>query len=115
MKNSCDAVGNLDKSNVVIKTAYRPGIRVAAHGSTARVSLPISIEVRDNGSGVAEEMREHLFDPFISSKQNGSGLGLALVAKIVGDHGGVVSGTREGGETVFRVLLPVWNERENNG
>lgn len=115
LKNACEATENIEDRRVVLATAYRPGIRVASHGSSSRVSLPISIEVRDNGPGVPEEMREHLFDPFITSKQNGSGLGLALVAKIIGDHGGVVSGTREQGQTVFRMLLPVWSEDSADG
>ena len=46
--------------------------------------------MRDNGAGIPEELRDHLFDPFVTTKSGGQGLGLALVAKIIGDHGGLV-------------------------
>ena len=64
------------------------------------------ITVQDNGPGVPEDLRSHLFDPFVSDKIGGKGLGLALVAKIVGDHGGVIEFDSEAGRTVFRMLLP---------
>ncbi len=56
--------------------------------SQDRVSLPLEFCVVDNGPGVSEDILPILFDPFITTKPNGSGLGLALVAKIVGEHAG---------------------------
>ena len=47
------------------------------------------VSVADNGAGIPEDLRPHLFDPFVTTKRNGTGLGLALVAKVIGDHGGV--------------------------
>jgi two-component system nitrogen regulation sensor histidine kinase GlnL len=77
-------------------------------GSNERVSLPLQFSVSDNGPGVAEDILPILFDPFITTKQNGSGLGLALVAKIVGDHGGVIECDSSPRGTTFRILMPDW-------
>ncbi len=65
------------------------------------------VSVADNGSGIPEDIKEHLFDPFVTTKRNGTGLGLALVAKVIGDHGGVIEFDSQPRRTVFRVFLPV--------
>ena len=76
--------------------------------------LPVTpvhgIEVKDNGPGVPEDLMPHLFDPFVTTKPTGSGLGLALVSKIVGDHGGVVECESRPKRTTFRVMLPLHEE-----
>jgi two-component system nitrogen regulation sensor histidine kinase GlnL len=72
--------------------------------------LPLLVAVRDNGPGIAEDLRANLFDPFVSSKPSGSGLGLALVAKIVADHGGLIEVDSRPGRTEFRLHLPVIHE-----
>jgi len=108
IKNACEAMSDGEDAELSLTTAFRPGMRVAASGSKQRVSLPISLTIQDNGSGVPEDIRSYMFDPFVTTKQNGSGLGLALVAKIVGDHGGGVSCESSSSGTTFEVLLPMW-------
>ena len=78
-------------------------------GKKSRVSLPLEFCVKDNGSGVPEDLLPNLFDPFVTTKQTGSGLGLPLVAKIVGDHGGIIECESQPRKTTFRVLLPMFN------
>ena len=91
---------------IELRTRYRQGVRLAVPGGGARVDLPLEISVSDNGRGVSKDLGSRLFEPFVSSKSDGRGLGLSLVAKVVGDHGGVVEYDSEPGATVFRLMLP---------
>ena len=107
VKNAAEALDHTAKGEIRISTAFRPGIRVAVQGVTERISLPLEIVIEDNGPGISPDLLPILFDPFVTTKPTGSGLGLALVAKIVGDHGGVIDSDSRPGRTRFRVLLPV--------
>jgi two-component system nitrogen regulation sensor histidine kinase GlnL len=102
-KNAADAIGSRRDGEIVFRTAFRPGIRLSVPGSRSRVSLPLEFTVIDNGPGVPEDLLPYIFDPFITSKTNGSGLGLALVAKIIGDHGGIIECDSQPRRTAFRV------------
>jgi two-component system nitrogen regulation sensor histidine kinase GlnL len=83
---------------------------LAVAGGDTRVHLPLVVSVRDNGSGIPPDMRESLFDPFVTTKPTGSGLGLALVAKIISDHGGVIElKDVPGGGAEFQIMLPIYN------
>lgn len=105
VKNAAEVVPP-GHGRIELRTRYRQGVRLAVPGGGARVDLPLEVSVLDNGPGVSADMAARLFEPFVSSKSNGRGLGLSLVAKVVGDHGGVVEFDSEPGSTVFRLMLP---------
>lgn len=108
VKNAVEAIGdNKAQGRIIMSTSFRPGVRLSVQGSDSRISLPLMIQIEDNGSGVPEHLKEHLFDPFVTTKPYGTGLGLALVAKIINDHGGIIELDSEPKRTVFRVLLPM--------
>ncbi|GLQ57762.1 two-component sensor histidine kinase [Devosia nitrariae] len=109
VKNASEALERTQKPEIKFSTAFRPGIRISVTGVSERISLPLEIIIEDNGPGVPPDILPFLFDPFVTTKTNGSGLGLALVAKIVGDHGGVIDCDSRPGRTRFRILLPVAN------
>ncbi len=109
IKNAVEATAQ-SGGEVTLTTAYRHGVRVAVPGSTERMHLPLEICVIDNGSGISDDLKPHLFDPFVTTKSYGTGLGLALVAKIIGDHGGIIECDTTQENTIFRVLLPSYRE-----
>jgi two-component system, NtrC family, nitrogen regulation sensor histidine kinase GlnL len=111
VKNAAEAIGEAEpEGEIQLTTAFRPGVRLSIPGNKSRVSLPLEFCVRDNGPGVPDDLMPHLFDPFVTTKPKGSGLGLALVAKIIGDHGGIIECESQPRHTVFRVLMPMFTE-----
>ncbi len=116
IKNAAEALGEGNsEGRIVMQTSFRPGVRLSVPGTDARISLPLMIQIEDNGSGVPDHLRPHLFDPFVTTKHNGTGLGLALVAKIIGDHGGIIECDSEANRTMFRVLLPMQDRSHYDG
>ncbi len=110
-KNAAEALQkggrNNEPAELLFTTAFRPGIKLQVAGSTERVSLPLEICVTDNGPGINEDLLPHIFEPFVTSKPQGRGLGLALVAKVVRDHGGTIECQVGRRGTTFRALLPM--------
>jgi two-component system, NtrC family, nitrogen regulation sensor histidine kinase GlnL len=106
VKNAAEAAP-LQGGEIVLATSFEHGVRLAVAGSDTRLRLPLVVSVTDKGEGIPEDLRPHLFDPFVSTKHNGTGLGLALVAKVIGDHGGIIEFDSQPRRTVFRVHLPM--------
>jgi two-component system nitrogen regulation sensor histidine kinase GlnL len=112
VKNAAEAIGNEGfDGEITLSTAYRPGVRLRTSGAVEPVALPLEVCIRDNGAGVPNDIAGHLFDPFVTTKSSGSGLGLALVAKAIGDHGGIIEFESHPRLTTFRVLMPLDSPR----
>lgn len=109
--NACDALHGRDDGEVRITTAYRHGLSLDNGDGRGRVALPIEVSVSDNGPGVPLDIRGDIFDPFVTTKREGRGLGLALVAKLARDMGGTVQHIRDDGWTRFRLHLPAATQK----
>nr|WP_246602534.1 ATP-binding protein [Falsiroseomonas tokyonensis] len=106
VKNAAEAVDSRD-GEIWLGTGYHHGVRIAVPGSQERVDLPLQVVVRDNGPGIPDAVRATLFEPFVTTKRGGQGLGLALVAKLVADQGALIECDSRPGRTAFRLSLPV--------
>jgi two-component system, NtrC family, nitrogen regulation sensor histidine kinase GlnL len=106
VKNAAEAAPSTG-GEIILATAYRHGRRFTPVGGGRPLQVPLMVSITDNGAGIPEELKAHLFDPFVTTKRNGTGLGLALVAKVIGDHGGIIEFDSQSRKTVFRVFLPV--------
>lgn len=112
VKNATEAAlseGRQD-AEIHLATGFQNGIRLSAAAGRTRSNLPIFVSIRDNGPGIPEDIRRHLFEPFVTTKATGSGLGLALVAKIIASHGGLIDVESSPGRTEFRIHLPVYED-----
>ncbi|MCB2093645.1 MAG: PAS domain-containing protein [Rhodobacteraceae bacterium] len=105
LKNAAEARGSAP-GTICIRSFYDIALRRrrAQGGASA---LPLQIEIVDDGPGIAPDLVGDIFAPFVSGRENGTGLGLALVSKIVADHDGWISVDSVPGRTVFRLSLPV--------
>ena len=105
IKNACEASDK--KQKIYIRTFYNLGVHYAVARQAGQAVAPLGIEIEDHGSGIAPELKDHIFDPFVTNKSQGTGLGLALVASTIADHGGTIDVTSQQGKTIFRIGLPI--------
>ena len=113
-KNAAEATP-IAGGEIRVTTSYVQGLRLTVPGPMmAAAQLPLMIEVQDNGQGIPEELQNHIFEPFITGKSQGSGLGLALTAKMVEAHGGIIEFESQPGRTIFRVLMPIKTSKSRN-
>ena len=103
IKNASEAQPN--NGNIKLRTYFEHSFKLRRADGSGH-SMPIQVEVTDNGPGVSEDIRDEIFDPFVSGRNNGTGLGLALTSKIISDHKGLISLDSKPGNTVFRISLP---------
>jgi two-component system, NtrC family, nitrogen regulation sensor histidine kinase GlnL len=108
LKNAAEATPKVG-GVVMLRTAYSPGMAIQ-HGGK-REQAPLLVTIQDNGSGVPPEIKRDIFEPFVTSKATGSGLGLSLVSKVMTEHGGVIECDSEPGWTVMRLRFPIWRPR----
>lgn len=103
LKNASEA-SESKHGTITIRTFYEHSFRLRRSDGTGK-TLPLQIEIIDDGPGLPPTIRDDIFDPFVSGKENGTGLGLALVSKIISDHNGWISVNSIPGRTVFRLSL----------
>ena len=104
MKNAAEAAGE-GGGTIRLRTFYDMSLRLRRKDGTA--ALPLQVEIIDDGPGLPPEIAGEVFEPFVSGRENGTGLGLALVSKIISDHDGWISVDSVPGQTMFRISLPV--------
>jgi len=114
LSNAAEACRGQPNPRIVVRTRFSSGLQLHAVSDGKPVRLPIELRVSDNGPGVDPAMRDHIFEPFVTTKKSGQGLGLALVRKLVRDMNGRITHEREdqelaagGGWTHFRIHLPL--------
>ncbi len=105
LKNAAEAAGP-DGGTISIRTYFDLGLSLRRKDGTG-ARLPLQIEIVDDGPGIPADLMEAIFDPFVSGRENGTGLGLALVSRIVAENQGWISVDSVPGRTAFRLSLPV--------
>lgn len=115
LSNAVDACKEAREPRVTIRTRFASGLQLHTGDDGAPLRLPIEVRVSDNGPGIDAAMRDHIFEPFVTTKKSGQGLGLPLVRKLVRDMNGRITHDRddENGMTHFRIHLPLARETRN--
>lgn len=110
IKNAAEAITG-SHGKIKLRTSYNSGVKFAVGGNRTQ-NVPLQIDITDNGAGIPETLIGEVFDPFVTSKSNGSGLGLPLVSKIIAGHGGLVECDSVAGRTTFTIRLPLWRAKK---
>ena len=112
IKNAAEAINSAGGSGEIkLRTTFRSGVTRKMPSGQRGASLPIEIRITDDGPGIPPAIRDQIFQPFVTNKPSGQGLGLALVTKVAAAHGGLVEVNSRPGKTVFSILLPVLTQR----
>ena len=106
IKNASEACK--DSGKIKLKTSFDHSFRLRRSDGSGQ-ALPLQIQIFDNGPGLPTDIRDEIFDPFVSGKENGTGLGLALASKIISDHDGWVSVDSIPGNTVFTISFAAFS------
>jgi two-component system nitrogen regulation sensor histidine kinase GlnL len=114
VKNASEACDG-SEGEIVVTTSYQAGFRIGERNKAHRQPRRIAVTIADNGPGVPDALAGNLFDPFVTSKPGGRGLGLPLVAKLVRAHDGMIEFQSKPGATRFTVLLPISDNQTEEG
>ena len=106
IRNAQDALSDTENPEIELSTSFRTGVTSRSKNGGKARHLPIQVSVTDNGPGISDELQDQIFQPFVTTKQDGQGLGLALVSKVAKAHGGLVEVRSRPGQTTFSILLP---------
>jgi len=110
IKNSCDAIkDNQSKGEIILSSSFLSSVRISLPTSNKRLELPLCFSIEDNGGGIDKGLIDNIFDPFITSKKDGKGLGLPIVAKIIQDHDGVIECEQTNKGIKMSILFPISN------
>ena len=107
INNSVKALEDVKKGKIVLRTFFKKGLSLL-NANNSKSELSLHIEIEDNGIGIPNHLIDKIFEPFVSGSTNGTGLGLALVSKVISTHNGMINVTSDKAGTIFTISLPVY-------
>ncbi len=113
-RNSVEALNEIEHKCITFRTYWRQDVHLKySYNKGFQALLPIIVEIEDNGAGIADDMVDDIFKPFVSSKKNSRGLGLALTEKTIHDHQAVISCASHPGKTRFTIKFPTYRNQNS--